>query len=478
MKITRLQAENFKKLRAIEIIPGDGAVVPIRGKNAQGKTSVLDAIQAALGGRSVMPKKPVRSGEEEGAIRIELDAGAMVIRRTFDAEGGGQIVVESAEGARFPSPQKMLDTLYASVAFDPLAFTREKPEEQYRLLRKLVKLEIDPEALEKLTAAEYAERRDVNRDLKAAQMTLDQMPVHEGVPAEPVDEATLDAKIAEAAEHNAMLERRRANREQFQAAIERNRARAVELREEAARLIEQAEAFEAQAEGDVKKLAEAEVLPEPIDVADVQRALAEVRETNRKVQAARVRRAQVKLVENLRAKADALTAKMDSRTKQIADAFAKAEMPVAGLSFAEGVVLFNGEPFDQASSAEQLRVSTAIGMAGNPKLRVMLVRDGSLLDEEGEKMLAEMAEAHGFQLWVEAVDSSGKVGIVMEDGAIAGAPTPEPIDTGRRRKKSAEDGEPDPAASPLDGQGEEVSSPAASSPAPTPRVAESLFGDD
>ena len=49
MKIVSLQAENFKRLKAVEIKP-DGSTVVITGKNAQGKSSILDSIFAAVGG--------------------------------------------------------------------------------------------------------------------------------------------------------------------------------------------------------------------------------------------------------------------------------------------------------------------------------------------------------------------------------------------------------------------------------------------
>jgi hypothetical protein len=58
-------------------------------------------------------------------------------------------------------------------------------------------------------------------------------------------------------------------------------------------------------------------------------------------------------------------------------------MPIDGLSLESGRVMFNGIPLDQGSSAEQLRVSTAIAMSSNPELRVIRIKDGSLLDPDG-----------------------------------------------------------------------------------------------
>ena len=68
--------------------------------------------------------------------------------------------------------------------------------------------------------------------------------------------------------------------------------------------------------------------------------------------------------------------------------------------------------------AQQLRASVAIAMAANPKLRVIRVRDGSLLDERAMRLLAEMADAHDCQVWIERVDTSGSVGFVLEDGHL------------------------------------------------------------
>lgn len=66
----------------------------------------------------------------------------------------------------------------------------------------------------------------------------------------------------------------------------------------------------------------------------------------------------------------------------------------------------------------RLRVSVALAMAANPKLRIIRIMHGEAMDDDAMTVLAEMAEEHDFQVWVAKVDSSGKVGIVMEDGMV------------------------------------------------------------
>ncbi|HEX8418970.1 MAG TPA: AAA family ATPase [Sphingomonas sp.] len=436
--ITRLQADNFKRLTAIDIRPGDGAV-KIRGDNAQGKSSTLDAILAVFGGKGSMPARPVRNGEDEGAIRITLDDGAIALRR-FTVDGKDSIEFTNAEGFKAPSPQKMLEALYSSVAFDPLAFTLQKPDEQFAALRSLVKLDVDLDEHEKLDKADYDARRDTNRDLKNAQAELAQMPVYDGLPAEPIDEAALEQKITEAAEHNGAIEKRKVKREEFIAAMGRNKDNLEAMKIELADLQGKIDDFEKIIADQEKQIAGAAPLPEPIDVADTQTQLRTARDTNGKLITAQRRAAAVKNVEMLEAKAKAFTEAMDARATARDAAIAAADMPVPGLAFGDGEVLFNGVPLEQISMSERIRIGGAIGAALNPKLKVMLVRDASLLSDKGQEALAEMAAEHGFQLWVEAVDTSGKVGIVIEDGAVvaidgAAPPEVEPIAKVKRRAK-------------------------------------------
>ena len=52
--IVTLEAENIKRLKAVEITP-EGNLVVVGGKNAQGKSSVMDSIAYALGGKKLVP---------------------------------------------------------------------------------------------------------------------------------------------------------------------------------------------------------------------------------------------------------------------------------------------------------------------------------------------------------------------------------------------------------------------------------------
>ena len=56
--------------------------------------------------------------------------------------------------------------------------------------------------------------------------------------------------------------------------------------------------------------------------------------------------------------------------------------------------------------------------AMDPKLRVIRVRDGSLLDKDSMALLAEFADANDMQVWIETVQSGRPGAIVVEDGMV------------------------------------------------------------
>lgn len=428
MKIIELRAENVKKLVAIDIKP-DGNMVEITGRNGQGKTSVLDSIWWALTGLENITSQPIRRGQTKA--RITLDLGELKVERRF-TEKGSSLIVESADGARFPSPQTMLDKLIGSLSFDPLAFTRMKPKDQYDEVRRVAKLETDIEKLDAQNASDYAKRTDINRDAKTKRAQAEGMSIPANLPEQPIDESALLDAIQSAGEQNAQIETRKLRREQMAVDIASKTESAYELTTRAAALRKEADELDAAAQANIDqademkaKLDNAEALPEPVDAVLLRMDLDAAKSKNVQIAAREQRKTIIIEAEALEAQAAELTKWMEARETAKLEAIKAAHLPVEGLGFGAGIVTYNDVPLDQASSAEQLRVSLGIAMAANPKLRVIHIQDGSLLDGTSLAQIAEMAAENDYQIWIERVDTTGKVGFVIEDGLVVGAELPE-----------------------------------------------------
>lgn len=435
MKIIELRAENIKRLLAVTIRP-DGNMVEITGKNGAGKTSVLDSIWWALEGQKNIQAVPIRKGAT--SAKIKLDMGELKVTRTFNASRDAKtkeltgdfttsIVVENEQGARFPSPQAVIDGLLGALSFDPLAFTRMKPFEQLETLRRFVP-DVDFDAIDRLNAGDFSKRTEVNRQAKDLRAREAGIVVPAKAPGE-VDETALVAELEAAGKQNAELEIRKARREAATAEMSAQSAKAAEydarcakLRLEIEDLNNMAVDLRTKATATEEKLSQAGPLPEPVDTAPVKLKIQEAAANNRVArEAKRLSEEKTRLATQadfLEKQSDELTAAMEKRKADKAAAIAQAKMPIEGIGFGDGVVLMNGVPFEQASDAEQLRASIGIAAAMNPKLRVIRVRDGSLLDEDAMKMLAEFADTNDLQVWIERVDSSGRVGFVLEDGEV------------------------------------------------------------
>jgi DNA repair exonuclease SbcCD ATPase subunit len=419
VKILDLSVKNVKRIRAVEIRP-DGNIVIVGGRNGQGKSSVLDSIAYALGGKDVICKEPVRRGEKHAEVTCNL--GELVVRRTFTAEGGGTLTVETKDGARFTSPQGRLNDLIGSLSFDPLEFARMAPGGQASTLRALVGLDFTE--LDREREAAFNARTDVNREGRSLKARLDAMPPRHEAPELEVSSLDLLTEIERAQETNLAHAQAREKTEQLLARVRDTEESIAHCREQIETLQNKLDEHQKLAEVQRQTVCDwkrgVEAL-EDIDLAPLRERLAGLEATNRQVRENRVRAAAERDLEAKRAESATLTERIDRIVASKQEAIAAAPFPVEGLAFnAEGGVTFNGLPFDQASAAEQLRVSVAIGAALNPTLRVMLVRDASLLDAEALELMAQLADQYDTQLWLERVEVDGAT-VVIEDGTVAAA---------------------------------------------------------
>lgn len=405
MKVIKLVASNIMNLRAVEVEP-QGTVQIVAGKNGAGKSSLLNALYLALAGGAASREiaKPVRAGEE--SAEVQLDLGAITVTRTWDEKGKTSLTVRYADGAIQKSPQTLLDSLLGALTFDPLEFTRQRPADQRRTLLDLLGLDF--------TAADAERSRlyDLRLETGRRAHAFGDLPkLAKNAPLAEVSASEIIDRINTASRQQRAIDELRAANKRAVSQIEdidREIARLGEIREA---LVQTMGANDA----DLRQL------PEPEDVAALQEKLAGIEDRNKVARENRRIAEATEQQKQLQEEYTALSHKIDGIEQTKARAIAAATMPVPGLGFDDSGVLFNGVPFSQASSAEQIRVSLAMAIAMNPTLRVIRIMDGSLLDSDSMAEIRAAAEEHDVQVWIETVGENpdDPTAIVIVDGEVA-----------------------------------------------------------
>jgi DNA repair exonuclease SbcCD ATPase subunit len=423
MKLTRLEILDFKRISAVAIDADTGNPIVLTGDNGQGKSSCLDAIEWALtrGGAD----RPIRNGAESATVALTLSDG---ISRTYTvkrkAKGANAYLDITAEdGSKMPSPQKFLDGLVGSLAFDPEAFTRLKPKEQADALRIAVGL--DTSDLDDAYKTAYAQRTEANRAKDNAEKLFKGCPVVAGTPREKQNAADLitdrdkliaELKTAEAA-NELLQETGDAIVETQQLIMELE----VKLQTATARLAKlQQDSTQQEASYTTRKAATAdhEQKIEAITTAirNIDGVNSEIDAHNRALEDRKAKedayRATLKRYTDLDAEVKRVQAEKETR-------IAAAKFPVPGLAIEDDAVLVNDVPFSDLNTAERIKVSCLIAMSQNPALKVIFVREGALVSRANLAVLADLAEKHGMQVFIEVFsETPHDDSLHIEDGAI------------------------------------------------------------
>lgn len=437
--IVRLKAENIKRLSAVEITP-TGDVVVIGGMNGNGKSSVLDAIAMALGGKEMFPPKPVRIGETEASVEVEIkgaDGVVLIVKRKIKSDGDGvdkTTTIEVSEKrngrvAKLQGPQAILNAMCGALMFDPLAFTRMKPKEQVQMLKELVGINTDDLDAEEKSL--FDARKEANRDAKDAKALWEAAETYPDAPGELVSVGALVEALNEANEKNGQGARLRYGAEESLRKVRSADEEIANRNAAVIRLRNQLAEAEAEHAESVRKAAaqaehyaaasEAAAAFVAVDTAPIRQQMEQAETINAHVRANAEEKRKRAIYEAAQAKADELTAQIEAVRQKRMELMANVKWPVPGMSFDDKGVTLNDLPFEQASSAEQLRTSVKMGFAANPELKVAFIHDGSLLDDKSMALVAEEVAAAGGQCWMERVGTDDASAIVIENGAIRAA---------------------------------------------------------
>lgn len=396
MKIIELKSENIKRIKAIEIMPKDNMVI-ISGKNGAGKSSVLDSIWFALEGKASLrdTPMPIRKGEKRAEVRLVVDD--FIVTRHWTDNDKSYLKVTNKEGLPYNSPQELLDSFIGKLTFDPLEFAGMKEKEQSELLLEVAGVNLN-EIDEQISVAREGRRLQGQR-----------VKLLEGQ-REVITPETVPERLVNTSELNRELEEALVNNRDYKDMIELERKSGEQIAEYE-ELIKELEATLETCDKYFKghKGISIEPIREKIEGAEEANEIFRANERN-KVADQKLSETQ-KIYDSYTKDIQALLADKESTLES-------AKMPISGLGIIDTGVTYNDIPFGQLSLSEQLRVSLAIAMALNPKLKIIRITDGSLLDDNSMEVVKRLADKRDYQIWLEKVDSSGKIGFYIEEGEV------------------------------------------------------------
>ena len=432
MQVLNYKAHNVLGIKDVDLAMEGKHLILIGGANGQGKTSALTALVMALAGKSGMekyPEIPLRDGQRSGKITVELsgdlelhESDTLTAELTWRRKRGGEIDEQfrllDSTGEEAPEPRTLLKRLFDLRAFDPLAFERLKPKEQATTVQRLLGLDLSKFDEERKQV--YEDRTLLGREGKKLAAKLEAMTKHSDAPKEPVNVGELSDKLEKLRtemRERKTLEDRVAEYEGISnvltnriADLESELNTALEARDKSDEAIANAkEQFEATSD-------------HTDAMTELRNEIKNADEINTKYRENQAYKEAEKEVKTSRQEYQAKTDRLSEIDEERAEEVAAAEWPVDGMSLQEDGLLMNDLPFEQASTSQRIMASFRIGMALNPKLRLLVCQQGGDLDLDTLEQLGELAKEHDFQILLELVTRSSedeeRCAVIIEDGEV------------------------------------------------------------
>lgn len=463
LTVLEWRVRDVMNCKRVTIRPRAAGITKIKGRNQQGKSCSIRALLMALGGAKTLPARPIRDGAETGETEVRLAdplGEKYLITQKITAKGPSLSVKARVEDrlVPWPSPQTFLDDIQgAGIGADPGAFCDGDPATQVKMVLPILQLPVDPRTLDVERAALYKERKAVNQRVTQAKALMDSANA-QPLPEAPEQEVSVTALLTELEQAQAQTTANQALRDaaaeaearaldveletsgeiavaegcieetkqeiaRLQAALAENEKQLALLKADAAR-----RTTAAQQEVEAARRA-AEGLQD-VDTAGIRLQISTAEETNKAV---RARQAEVTRRDGLaqqhatvaQESAD-LTAKIDAIDQRKADLYAAAKWPVEGMRI-EGDdagnywLTMHGIPLSECSESQKMKIGMDVCVAGSPRLKLLLFRQGSQMDDDRLALVEAEALAKGYQVIVEIVtkDQTPEDGaFIIEDGSV------------------------------------------------------------
>lgn len=409
IKINSFELENVKRIKAVQLEPSEKGLTIIGGDNAQGKTSVLDAIAWALGGNKYKPSKPTREGSSvPAALKIVLSNGIIVERKGK----AGALKVTDPSGLK--GTQGLLDSFINEFALDLPKFMQMNDKDKSATLLKVIGVGDQLNELEQKEKAFYQNRTETGRIKDRKKKAYENMPVFEEAP-----EALLDIK--ELLTQQQKIQKVNADNERIRQEAKNKAMNASYLKQ---KLDDIEKEYLKAKEASEKAFMEAEEASAEldslidIDTSSIEEQISSIEEINSQVRANFERKKAYKEYEELQSEYDDYTAALNEVKDQKVKLLENADLPLEGLSVEEGRLTYHGQNWDNMSGSQQLKVATAICKAINPKCGFVLLDKLEQMDMKTLNEFGSWLEKEGLQAIATRVSQGDECSVIIEDGYI------------------------------------------------------------
>lgn len=422
-KVKSLEVENFKRIEFVSIRP-EGHSIVIKGNNGAGKSSLTDGLVATLAGKSFFPNRPIRDGETHA--HVEAKIGNFVIRRDWNKKNGEikeKTSLRYDDGRPIFSPQTFLDRMFGGTKFanfDPSEFIRDE-KSQRTVLLKMIGVDDLLEEIKEEYALIFSKRQDINRKIRDQKGVIQEIHVPaDDIPVKLISAGDLSMEISEATEANSENAKKRA-------ALKAKNARFDELRLDTESLQKRMKLLRAAQSDVAMDIEELNAQVEELKDVDTEKMLSDLDSIEQRNKAISQANKQREIRKQAEGKSEEMQKESDEYTKELegllykkTDALKKAKFPVKGLSVDDDNILFNGMPITQESDSKRLQLAMEIAIAKIPKdgIRIIRMKDASMLDKNAMDEVDRIAVEHDVQVFLERVGKEGIGGYLIENGLL------------------------------------------------------------
>ena len=422
VKITALEAENVKRIKAVALTPSPTGLTLVGGNNNQGKTSVLDALAWALGGDRFRPDAAQRDGAIAPAhLKVTLSNGVVVERKGKNAS----LTVTDPTGRR--SGQQLLNAFVEPLALDLPRFMDASDKEKADILLRIIGVGSELQVKDLEIKGLYDKRTFTGQLAAQKKHFAEEMISYPEAPDEPVSASELIHQQQDILARNGENQRLRAQYAELEQQVQQCVDELKRTRERIATLQQLADELDAK---HTKLFNQRETARKTVSqlqdesTAALEASIRDIEETNRKVRAN---------LEKARAEDEAAqyASDYDKLTGQIEDKRAErmallngADLPLPGLSVEDGVLTYNGKRWRDMSGSDQLRVATAIVRRLNPDCGFVLLDKLEQMDMTTLQEFSAWLEAEGLQAIATRVSTGSECQIIIEDGMVKDAEPP------------------------------------------------------